>query len=445
MLVWLVALLLLLAPALSFAQTAAKPKAGRKAAAKTTPPAGWPIQTLAVEGNQNYSKEQILGVAALKVGQVATKGDFDAARDRLVATGLFETVGYRFAPAQSSADNDPAKESTGYSAVFQVLEATPVYPVLFAGLPAQSPDLYAWLKSKDPMYTGKLPGTAEVIARYARLVEQFLVSKNQGEKVMGKLAPSGADQFGVVFRPAKAIPNIAEVTFTGNKLLPTTTLQNKIAQVAIGFPYTEDGFRTLVDNAIRPLYEARGHVAVAFPKITTEKANDVDGLAATVTVVEGEEFKLGEVRIAGNYAGKSADLLRLGKFKTGEIANFDEITQGIERIKKPLQRQGYLHTAAVIERAIHDKTKIVDITIRIDEGPQFTMGKLTIEGLDLNGEDGIRKLWIIHEGKPFDAGYPDYFLSRIREDGLFENLHNSKASTKTNDQNHTVNVTLQFH
>lgn len=440
MLVWLVALLLLLAPAPGFAQTA-KPKAARKAAAKSESPTGWPIRTLAVEGNHNYSKEQILGVAALKVGQLADKGDFDAARDRLVATGLFETVGYRFAPAQGSTDND----STGYSAVFQVLEATPVYPVLFAGLPAQSANLYAWLKSKDPMYTGKLPGTAEVIARYAKLVEEFLVSKNQGEKVVGKLAPSGADQFGVVFRSAAPIPNVAEVKFTGNRLLPTTTLQNKIAQVAIGVPYNEDGFRTLVDNALRPLYEARGHVAVAFPKITTEKATDVDGLAATVTVVEGDEFKLGEVKIAGNYAGKSADLLRLGKFKTGETANFDEIAQGIDRIKKPLQRRGYLHATATIERAIHDKTKIVDVTIRIDVGQQFTMGKLTIEGLDLNGEDGIRKLWAIQEGKPFDADYPDYFLGRIREDRLFENLHDSKASTKTNDRKHTVDVTLQFH
>lgn len=444
MLVWLVALLLLLTPASSLAQTP-KPKAVRKAAAKSAPTGNWPIRTLTVEGNKNYSTEQILGVAALKVGQAAGKADFDAARDRLVATGLFDTVGYRFAPAQASTDNDSTKDANGYAAVFQVLEATPVYPVLFAGLPAKPADLYAWLKSKDPMYTGKLPGTPEVVARYAKLVEEYLKSNNQSEKVVGKLAPSGADQFGVVFRSAAPIPTIAEVKFTGNQLLPSTTLQNKIAQVAIGFPYTEDGFHTLVDNAIRPLYEARGRVAVAFPKITTEKASDVEGLAATVTIVEGEEFKLGEVRIAGNYAGKSADLLRLGKFKAGEVANFDEINQGVERIKKPLQRQGYLHASAATERAIHDKTKIVDVTIRIDEGQQFTMGKLTIEGLDLNGEAGIRKLWIIQEGKPFDAGYPDYFLGRIREDGMFDNLHNSKASTKMNDQNHTVDVTLQFH
>ena len=93
----LLALLLLLAPAEDFAQTA-KPKTSRKAAPKPAAPTSWPIQTLSVEGNQNYTKEQILAIAGLKVGQVAGNSEFDAARERLVATGLFEKVEYRFVP-----------------------------------------------------------------------------------------------------------------------------------------------------------------------------------------------------------------------------------------------------------------------------------------------------------------------------------------------------------
>ena len=36
---------------------------------------------------QNYTAEQLLAVAGLKIGQVAGKSDFEAARDRLIATG----------------------------------------------------------------------------------------------------------------------------------------------------------------------------------------------------------------------------------------------------------------------------------------------------------------------------------------------------------------------
>ena len=59
----------------------------------------WPVKSLKVEGNQNYTQSQILAVAGMKVGQLAGKPEFEAARDRLVATGSFETVGYKFAPS----------------------------------------------------------------------------------------------------------------------------------------------------------------------------------------------------------------------------------------------------------------------------------------------------------------------------------------------------------
>ena len=67
----------------------------------------------------------MLAVAGLKVGQMAGKEDFEAARDRLVATGMFETVGYKFAPGG---------DRNGYAASFQVVEAQPAYPIQFDDL-----------------------------------------------------------------------------------------------------------------------------------------------------------------------------------------------------------------------------------------------------------------------------------------------------------------------
>jgi len=427
------ALVLLLAPVQSFAQTPKKP--AKKAAAQPAPADKWPLQSILVEGNHNYTRQQILAVSGLKIGQMAGKSDFDAARDRIQATGVFETVSYRFAPAA---------DGNGYAATFQVTEVGQLYPLIIQGLPIQLPDFEAWVKSKDPMYNGKLPGTAEALKRYAAFAEEYLIFKKQPDKVIAKLGPTGVDQYGVILRSAKPIPTIAEVKFTGSKVIPATTLQNRIAEVAIGFPYSEDGFRGLLNTSIRPIYEARGRVGVTFTKITTEKAADNEGVVASVTVDEGEEYKLGEVRIVGDYARRSAELLRVGKFKPGETVNFDEIAAGVDRIKKPIERQGYMHASATVERAVNDKTKTVDISIRVVPGAQYVMGRLNIEGLDLNSTAGIRELWAPKEGKPFDAAYPDYFLNRVREEKMFDHLNDAKASTKIDEKNHTVDVTLVF-
>src|SRR5438105_7220798 len=106
----------------------------------------------------------------MKIGKMAGKSEFEAARDRLVATGLFETVGYRFAPN---------KDSTGYAASFQVVEAAPLYTVQFEGLPAKPGEIEAWLQSKDPLFVPKLPATAELLARYTKLIQEFLATRNQ--------------------------------------------------------------------------------------------------------------------------------------------------------------------------------------------------------------------------------------------------------------------------
>jgi outer membrane protein assembly factor BamA len=86
----------------------------------------------------------------------------------------------------------------------------------------------------------------------------------------------------------------------------------------------------------------------------------------------------------------------------------------------------------------------VNLVLRIDEGPQFLFGTLHIEGLDLNGEAAIRKMWTHKPDTPYNPEYPDYFLQQVREAGLFDNLGDTRAETKIDDKTHIVDVTLYF-
>src|SRR5689334_2017103 len=117
--------ILALACAVAFAQAPKKSAPAKKEPAKAAPapaPDKWPVEKLAVEGNRMYTAEQVLGVAGLKIGQLAGKPEFEAARDRLVASGAFETVGYKF---------EPGPGQKGYIATFQITEVQPAFPVRF--------------------------------------------------------------------------------------------------------------------------------------------------------------------------------------------------------------------------------------------------------------------------------------------------------------------------
>jgi hypothetical protein len=72
------------------------------------------------------------------------------------------------------------------------------------------------------------------------------------------------------------------------------------------------------------------------------------------------------------------------------------------------------------------------------------MGRLNIEGLDLEGEAAIKKMWGLREGKPFNPEYPDAFFKSVREQAMFDDLGQTKAVTKVNEGEKTVDVTLVF-
>ena len=406
----------------------------KRVAPPPKPPAAqaFPIETLRVEGNRRIPAEKIVAASGLQIGRPAAKSDFDAARARLVATGAFESVGYEFKPSAAG---------TGYDVVLQVVEVDQVYPYRFEDLPASDDALRTALRKQESVLGDQIPPTAEVIDRYTKAIEQFL---GNGVKVTGKVSTDVPGQPAIVFRPPVQRANIAEVRFTGNEVLPSALLTNTLSGVAVGVPYSEAMVRTLLDSSIRPLYEARGRIRVAFPKVVTEKAKNADGVVVIVTVNEGPSYNLGTVRLAGVAPAESEALQKVASWKKDNIANFEEINAGLGRILRRFRGNGYLRIKARVDRDIHDQEHTVDLLVTIDPGPQYTFNKLEIVGLDLTSEPAIRKAWAIKQGKPFNPEYPDSFLNDIREEGVFDNLGRTRSETRIDDAAKTVDVTLYF-
>ena len=410
----------------------------RKPRATPPPPSNpastFPLETLKVSGNKNYTADQILAVAGLKLGETVSKDNFEAARNRLLSTGVFDIVGYRY---------EPAKDGKGFDGVFEVTEMKQLFPLRFEDLPATDAQIRAWLKQKDPLFAPKIPATQPELDRYAKLISEFLAEKDYHDPVIGKLTPDVPPELVVVFRPAAPHPSVARVKFIDGGPISAETLQKEMYQVAVGSVYTEPNFRTLLDTTIRPLFEARGQIRVSFPKIETAPAADVKGVVVTVAVDPGPVYKLGRV----NYTGAPAPQQpydKLAKLTKDETANFDQVKNAQKNIEDSFRRSGFLQVKSEVKRTLHDAERTVDLTFQIAPGPEFTFGQLSIVGLDLVSEPVIRKMWGLQPGRPFNPEYPNHFLDRVKEDGVFDNLKNTRSDTKVNAENQVVDVTLYF-
>ena len=54
------------------------------------------------------------------------------------------------------------------------------------------------------------------------------------------------------------------------------------------------------------------------------------------------------------------------------------------------------------------------------------------------------RMWTLKEGKPLNPDYPDYFLNRVKEEGVFEGLGKTSAEMKVDERLHAADVTLTF-
>lgn len=424
--------------ACAFAQTRG---GGASKPTPTPPPDQWPIQTLTVEGNHLFPASAILEVAGLKVGQVVGKPEFEAARDRLTATGAFETVGYKFAPGP---------DDKGFHASFQVTETSSLFPVKFEDLGVPDADLAAALTARDPLFSmANFPATRATLDRDGAWVEQFLTARGIREKgapvkVFATVDNIGRGKLAALFRPAKSLPAVARISFEGNQIVPGSVLRTAIAQAGIGSPYTERHFREILDATVRPVYEARGRMRVSFPTIRTAEDQDVTGIHVIVGVNEGEVYTLSGVSVAKPAPLPEAQLLHEADIRTGDIANFDLIAAGLERIRAAVRRAGYLDAQVSMDRQFDDAKKTAAVAFHADAGPLYIMGKLDIKGLDLDGEAEMKRIWKLKRGDAFNPEYPDAFLQTVHEENMFDRLGKTKAETKTDAKNHAVDVTLTF-
>ncbi len=431
-----VALSLLVSVCLA-AQTPARSR--RKATVRTPAPAAvavqFPIEKIQVLGNKNYTADQIIRVSGIKIGQTGSQKELEKlceeARNRLLATGFFERAGAGYQPSDSG---------KGYLATLEVTEMIQVFPYRFENLSMPVDKIEAALRQFDPLFSPRIPASQPILDRYSAELQRLTASK---DKVVGRLTVDANGDYTIVFRPNTPLPNVAEVRFPGASALPEGRLRAAVTGAAVGTPYTEKRFRQMLELNARPVYEAHGYLRVNFGEIHTEQAKDVNGLVVTVKVDEGAQYKLHDVLIQAP-VDRPGDLARIGKFKVDDVANFDEIEAGRKRVEQAVKGGGHFQAKAAIKRDIDDKHHWVTLTVVVTPGPLFTFGKLDIQGLDLNAAAEIRKLWGLKPGKAFNAGYPDYFLSRVREDGYFDNLGETSSHAKLDEANHTVDVTLVF-
>lgn len=411
----------------------ARPQPKAPAPGRTSDEGALVLRSLRIDGLKHFTPEQVSPVLGLRVEQALRMEDIEEARDRLLATGCFEGVGWRYevAPPRS------------LDVTLEVTEPEQFLPWMLDRVPVAREEFEPRAKKEFPLMRETLPPSETVLERLARILERLAAEKGVKEPMAGRVTLVGKDRLTIVLGPKAPPPNIAGVRFTNTRAVRADYLEKEMVQLAVGTPFFEPNFRFLLESQIRPIYDSAGRLKASWTKISAAPAEGIFGVVVTVEVDEGPLFKLERIQVRGTPFSDD-DIQEIGQFRIGEMAAMSEIGKGILRILDRLKEKGHMKASYKAARRLWEDRQAVELFVDVDPGPVYAMGRLQIRGLDLESEPVIRKLWGIKPGEPYRGGYAESFVQRIREMDLFDFLSEIRHEMRTDEKSQSVDVLLFF-
>jgi outer membrane protein insertion porin family len=404
-----------------------------KPAPKREPPPGT-LHSISVKGNHLYSSADIVKYSGLKIGQRVTGPIVEQARTKLQSTELFTNVSdtFRFI------GTPPA-----YDLTIEVAEIDQLFPMRFERLGVSSDAVQQYLRDHVELYSDRIPGTEGVLKRYAAAVQEFVTQTDQSMKVKARVSNDDPKELAILFAPDTPPPTISQVIVTGNQAVDTGTILRAVNQVAIGVPLSDTRLKLILDGAIRPLYAAKGYAAVTFPKVETEPSQTNRGVVVKVEIKDGPVFKFGAIRFRGS--GLDEEEIRSNiPFKPTQAFNGKQVDDFRLDLVHRMKRRGLLDASVTAETQPDDSKRVVNVTYNVSAGAVYNFQKLDIQGLDVTTEPVLARLWGVKPGKPFNPDYPDFFLKRVQEQGMFDNLADTRSDYTADAASHGVTVHLYF-
>ncbi len=416
------------------AATSSEQETAAKAVAKKEPPPGT-LHSVTIKGSHLYPAQEIASESGLKTGQRVTGAVIEQARVKLQSTELFSSVADEYRTSSGA--------SPSYDVTFQVIENEQLFPMRFERLGVSPDAARGYLRDHVILYADRIPGTEAVLQRYTAAVQELVAKTNPSLKVKALVSNDDPQQLTVLFTSNATVPTISQVVVTGNQAVDTGTILRALNQVAVGTPLSDTRIQQILNGTIKPLYAAKGYAAVTFPKVETEHDKSNLGVILKVEIKDGPLFKMGAIHFHGS--GMDEEEIRSNiPFKPGQTFNGEQVDNFRLEMIHRLKRRGFLDANVAAETQSDGTKSIVNLTYTFVPGAEYNFAKLDMQGLDITTQPVIEKLWGEKPGKPFNPDYPEFFLKRVQQQGLFDHLADAHSDYTADASTHNVTVHLYF-
>ncbi|MEQ1757898.1 MAG: BamA/TamA family outer membrane protein [Vicinamibacterales bacterium] len=325
---------------------------------------------------------------------------------------------------------------------------------------------------------------AGAIRRVETVLREMMASKGfSNAEVTHKTTPvaGGPKLVNVTFTVSEGPKiRIRRIDFVGNTAVNDGPLQRALKEnkpkgilsfITGGGTYKEDKFEEDADR-VTEYYRNRGYarVRVGQPELKTlvdEKDGKTRWVELRIPVTEGPRYKVGEFDFDGNTVLKADVLRTLFKVKAGDWYSEKEVRDGLRKAQEAYGGGGYMEftgapdlkfkndgieteadasVPAALLAADDVINPVVDVTMRLQEGKQYFVNRITFTGNSTTRDNVIRRELRLVEGGLFNTEALKFSVRRLNQLGYFKPLEGNDKDTKvdkTPGRDNAVDVTMR--
>lgn len=394
------------------------------------------VRDIQVNGIQRVDVGTIFSYLPVKVGEQFTEEQAAEAIQRLYATGFF---------------SDVSIDTTNNVLVVNVQERPTIASVSFNGM--REFDDKAILKSLAQVGFG--PGRVFDRSMLERaefeLKQQYLSKGKYGVEVSPIITPLPRNRVGVSFDIFEGdLAKIGSIRIIGNEAFSESTLLDEMELTSSGMmtwytgtnKYSREKLEGDVER-IRSYYLNRGFLEYTAEPPQVSISPDRQDISITLTVHEGQPYKVRSVKLAGDLLGLEDKIQPMVAIKEGETFSAEKSSATAKAITDYLGTLGYafanVNPNPVLDRESHE----TDLTFYVDPGRRVYVRRIQIGGNTRTRDEVIRREMRQQEAAWYDAGSIKTSRDRIDRLGYFNDVNVTTAPVAGSTDQIDVNVDVK--
>ncbi len=405
-----------------------QPPAAAAAAAR-----GGVISDVRIVGIQRIEPETVRSYLLLQPGDAWDPERVDASLKALFATGLF-------------ADVKLVRE--GNALVVRVVENPIINRIAFEGNSKLSDkDLNSEIQLRPrQVYT-----RTRVQNDVQRILDLYRRRGRFAATVEPKVIQLSENRVDLVFEINEGqSTGVRSINFVGNRQFSDSTLRGVIDTKEsrwyrfLSTSDTYDPDRLTYDRELlRKFYLSEGYADFRVASAVAELTPDRDGFIITFTVEEGERYRFGKVDVAIGLKDLPREaVLPLLTVQSGEWYNAEAVEHSIQVITDALGNRGYAFVEVKPEITRNREAHTLDVTFRVQEGPQVYVERIDITGNVRTLDKVIRREFRLVEGDAFNTSKMQRSKERIQNLGFFKKVEVKNAPGSAPDRT-VINVEVE--